>query len=149
MRGGNNLEWAMRSMRSRQGSPPSCAHLVLARARWQPVRRILACSAALLVWLATTAQRSPAQARPDFLTANIDSTASPRDDFFQYANGAWFKRNPIPDDVEGAWGVWKVVADDLDVRLRRISEDAAAKRTPRGSAEQLIGDFWFTAMDSV
>ena len=33
---------------------------------------------------------------PDPLAAHIDSTEKPGDDFFLYANGKWFKENPIP-----------------------------------------------------
>jgi putative endopeptidase len=102
--------------------------------------------AALTLWMATI-QPSAAQPKQDFLTANIDPTVSPREDFFQYANGEWFKRNPIPED-RGRWGIWSVVSEGIASRLRRISEEAATKKAPRGSIEQLIGDFWFTGMDS-
>jgi len=102
--------------------------------------------AALILWVATL-QPAAAQPKQDFLAANIDTTVSPQEDFFQYANGAWFKRNPIPEDA-GRWGIWSLAGEDIASRLRRISEEAATKKAPRGSIEQLIGDFWFTAMDS-
>ncbi|HTM25438.1 MAG TPA: M13 family metallopeptidase [Vicinamibacterales bacterium] len=90
---------------------------------------------------------SPTSAQQDVLTTNIDRTGSPRDDFFQYANGEWLKQHPIPDD-QARWGVANLISDDVYSQLRRISEDAAAKRGRRGSAEQLIGDFWATGMDA-
>jgi putative endopeptidase len=40
------------------------------------------------------------------------------------------------------------VVDEIVARQRRVSEVAAAKRAPRGSDEQLVGDFWFAGMDS-
>lgn len=94
-----------------------------------------------------SAQPLPAQARQDFLAANIDTTVSPGEDFFQHANGAWLKRNPIPED-EAIWAMESVTDEDLMSRLRRASEAAAASNAPRGSVEKLIGDFWFTGMDS-
>ena len=100
------------------------------------VTAILAVSSAL-PW--TTA------AQQDVLAA-IDRTGSPRDDFFQYANGEWLKRHPIPDD-QARWGVANLISDEVYSQIRRISEDAAAKSARRGSAEQLIGDFWATGMD--
>src|SRR6185436_12103704 len=109
---------------------------------------ILAIFVALIVSLALLAQPLTAQhSKQDFLAANIDRTVSPRDDFFQYANGEWLKRNPIPPD-QSSWGRSNVISEDLYARLRRVSEEAAAKKAPRGSSEQLIGDLWFTAMDA-
>ncbi len=86
-------------------------------------------------------------AQQDVLTAAIDRNASPRDDFFQYANGEWLERHPIPDD-QARWGVWNLVSDEVYSQIRRISEGAAAKTWRPGSAEQLIGDFWATGMDA-
>ena len=110
-------------------------------------RRLAACG--LLILSGSILVRPLAsQSRPDFLAANIDPTVSPRDDFFQYATGAWLKRHPIPPD-QGRWGVWNVVSDDLYARLRAASEAASASRARRGSVGQLIGDFWATGMDSI
>ena len=90
----------------------------------------------------------PAQMRPreDLLAANVDRTVSPGDDFYQYANGAWLKQHPLPDD-QARWGIGNVGSDEIYVQLRRISEAVAAQTAPRGSAEQLIGDFYATGMD--
>ena len=112
---------------------------------WHLMKPTVAFFAALILWMATV-QPSAAQSKQDFLAANIDPTVSPREDFFQYANGEWLKRNPIPDD-QGRWGIWNVVSEDVYARLRR-SEEAAAKNAPRGSVERLVGDFWFTGMDA-
>lgn len=89
-----------------------------------------------------------AQMRPreDVLAANVDSTVSPGDDFYQYATGAWLKQHPLPDD-QARWGIGNVASDEIYLQLRRISEAVAAKTAPRGSAEQLIGDFFATGMD--
>jgi hypothetical protein len=46
---------------------------------------------------AAQAQQLTAPAdKVDFIAANLDRSVSPGDDFFEYANGGWFKRNPIP-----------------------------------------------------
>jgi putative endopeptidase len=134
-------------MRSRHSVVLSRAHPAFARKWWQIPRRTIAFPAVLGMWMATSGQPLAAQAGKDFLTANIDSAVAPGEDFFQYANGLWLKSHPIPDNA-ARWGIWNVVSEDIDSRLRRISENAAAKKAPRGSLEQLIGDFWFTGMDS-
>jgi putative endopeptidase len=90
------------------------------------------------------ASPSPAE---DFLRANLDTTVSPGDDFFQYANGGWLKRNPIPAS-ESQWGIGNVVNDQLRTQLRTINEDAARSGGAPGSDQQKIGDFWTTGMDT-
>lgn len=85
--------------------------------------------------------------KPDVLAANIDSTVSPGTDFFQYANGGWIKKNPIPAD-QSSWGIAYLVMEENQTRLREISEKAAAANAAKGSAGQKIGDFWSMAMDS-
>ena len=49
---------------------------------------------------------------PDFLAANIDSSVRPGDDFFQFANGGWIKKTPIPA-AEGAWGIGNLVQEEI------------------------------------
>jgi putative endopeptidase len=97
----------------------------------------------------THAATAPAPAtKPDVVAANVDASVNPGDDFFDYANGAWLKAHPIPAS-EASWGIGKLVQEDLYGKLRKVSEDAAAKKDAApGSDEQKIGDFWSTAMDS-
>ena len=91
-----------------------------------------------------TSEKKPA---PDFLADNIDSTVNPASDFFDYANGAWIKKNPIPADQSG-WGIGYLVQEDIYTRLRDINEKAAATQSAAGSISQKIGDFWYSGMDS-
>lgn len=83
----------------------------------------------------------------DVLAINMDTTVSPSQDFFLYANGGWIKANPIPGD-QGSWGIGNLVIEENLARLRSISEKAAATKAAEGSSEQKIGDFWSVAMDS-
>ncbi|HEV7781616.1 MAG TPA: M13 family metallopeptidase [Chitinophagaceae bacterium] len=85
--------------------------------------------------------------KPDALAVNLDSTISPAEDFFQYANGGWIKNNPIPGE-QSAWGIGNLVIEENLKRLREISEKAATSNAAKGSSEQKIGDFWTMAMDS-
>lgn len=86
--------------------------------------------------------------KPDILAADIDSTVKPGDDFFEYANGGWIKRNPIPAD-QSSWGIGNLVIEENLKRLKEISEKSAAANAAKGSNDQKIGDFWAMAMDSV
>ena len=85
--------------------------------------------------------------KPDVVAANVDTTVNPSDDFFQFANGGWIKSNPIPEE-QSTWGIGNLVMEENMKRLKSISENAASASSKQGSADQLIGDFWHTGMDS-
>ena len=88
-----------------------------------------------------------ASVKPDAVAVNIDSTVKPGEDFFEYANGGWIKKNPIPDE-QSSWGIGNLVIEENLKRLREISEKSAHSNAAKGSPEQKIGDFWTLAMDS-
>ena len=91
-------------------------------------------------------QPQPAPPKQDFLAADMDTAANPGDDFFEYANGAWLKKNPIPA-TESSWGIANVLQEEIYVQLRTINENAAKSNAAPGTEEQKIGDFWTMAMD--
>jgi putative endopeptidase len=89
------------------------------------------------------------QITQDPLIAHIDTTVKPGDDFFQYANGRWFKENPIPAS-EAYNGLWRLIQDTINAQIRIMCESSAAlTNTEKGSNKQKIGDFFFTGMDSL
>ena len=100
----------------------------------------------VIVSIAASGASSQQQTPADVLAENVDPSVSPGTDFYRYAAGAWLKQHPIPDD-RVTWGISNVASDEIYLQLRRISEAAAAKTAPRGTAEQLIGDFFATGMD--
>lgn len=80
--------------------------------------------------------------------ANFDSTVAPSHDFFHFANGGWIKKNPIPAD-QIRWGSFSILNENNKKNLHQIVDDAAAKKdAPKGSVEQIVGDFYFSAMDT-
>jgi len=119
----------------------------LTRFAFAAVAAIAACSPAVTTTnSASSTASSPASG--DFLAANLDTSVSPAVDFFQYANGGWLKKHPIPAS-EAAWGIGNEVREQLYVNLRKINEQSAASAAAQGSDAQKIGDFWATAMDTV
>jgi len=78
-----------------------------------------------------------------------DTTMRPNQDFFHYANGGWINANPIPDD-QVRWGSFPILGEDNKKHLREIAEEAAKKTdSKKGSPEELVGDFYYSAMDTV
>lgn len=99
--------------------------------------------ASYISWLAlaliiASCNPSTTAVKPDFLTADIDSTVSPAEDFFSFANGGWIKRTPIPAEESG-WGLGNMVEEEIYVRLKKVNETASGG---------LVGDLWYSGMDS-
>lgn len=103
------------------------------------------CTVALLGIL--IASCSTSESKKDVLAVNMDTSVNPADDFFDFANGGWIKANKIPDD-ESSWSIGNVVVNENLNRLKLINEKAAATKAEAGTAEQKIGDFWKTAMNT-
>lgn len=84
----------------------------------------------------------------DPLLTNRDTTVNPSDNFFKYANGGWFKNNPIPSSEKGN-GIFRTIQDTINNQIKSICETSAEANAPKGSNKQKIGDFYASGMDSV
>lgn len=100
--------------------------------------------ALLLFWFLTVCALAQQPLR--FSTANMDMTANPCADFYQYACGTCMAKNPIPRD-QPAWGTFTVAADRNRAILRDILEKASNNNPQRSDVEQKIGDFYGSCMD--
>ena len=89
---------------------------------------------------------SLAQTGPGFSTANMDMTANPCLDFYQYACGTWMANNPVPPD-QSRWGTFDALGDRNRQVLRGILEKASVNDPKRDAVEQKIGDFYATCLD--
>ncbi len=68
-------------------------------------------------------------------------------DFFEFSNGAWRAINPIPPSMSRWSRRWQAGEESKD-RLKDILEESAAvKGAPKGSVDQLIGDFYGACMN--
>jgi putative endopeptidase len=83
---------------------------------------------------------------PSLDLSSMDKSIDPCVNFYQYACGAWQKKNPIPAD-QTSWGVYgKLYQDNLNF-LRGILEQASNSATQRDAVTQKIGDFYAACMD--
>ena len=79
--------------------------------------------------------------------ADINRDGNACVDFFDYANGAWRKENPIPDYMDRWSRRWQSGEVNKE-HVRGILDQVSARRDwPAGSAEQLAGDFYGACMD--
>ncbi|CAN5454182.1 M13 family metallopeptidase [soil metagenome] len=102
----------------------------------------------VFILLLVAGQSVYAQDSSDPLFLNRDLTIKPSDNFFLYANGGWFKKNPIPGDASSN-GIWKIIRDTINSQIKRVCEEAASElNAPEGSSKQMIGDFYMSGMDT-
>lgn len=81
--------------------------------------------------------------------ANMDLSVKPGDDFYEYASGAWIKKNPVPAK-ETRWGSFNELREFNSKAVRSLLEKAAAnKSAPAGSVSRRVGDFYTASMDSL
>jgi putative endopeptidase len=80
--------------------------------------------------------------------ADIDRSVDPCTDFYEFANGAWRKQNPIPAAMQRWSRRWQAGETAKD-RLKEILDEVTARRDwPASSVEQQIGDFYGGCMDT-
>lgn len=102
----------------------------------------------LLLGLSTTAALAQ-ELRSGVNPEQLDPAVSPCDNFYQFAAGGWMKANPMPE-TESRWGSFNVLAKQNDAKIKLILDGLVQAKTPaaKGSTEQLVGDFYRSALDT-
>src|SRR5437868_14661615 len=78
---------------------------------------------------------------------SIATTVRPCQNFYEYANGHWLERNPIPAD-RSSWGAGSELYEKNLAVLHKILETVAKDTSaPPGSAARKVADFYRTGMD--
>ena len=99
-------------------------------------------------WLCSAvAFASDAPALRGVEAGDIDRSVEPCTDFYEFANGAWRAANPIPPSMarwSRRWAAGEAAKDQLKAILDEVS---SSTKWPKGSVEQLIGDFYAACMD--
>jgi endothelin-converting enzyme/putative endopeptidase len=84
---------------------------------------------------------------PSVHLEDMDKSANACTDFYQYANGSWRAKNPIPPSMSRWSRRWQA-GEESKSELKGILEAVGERHDwRRGSPEQLIGDFYGACMD--
>jgi putative endopeptidase len=103
----------------------------------------------LCLFLASAAVLAQEGGQKGIELADMNRSVEACSDFFEFSNGAWRAINPIPPSMSRWSRRWQAGEESKD-RLKGILEEAAAvKNPPRGSIDQLIGDFYGACMNEV
>jgi putative endopeptidase len=112
---------------------------------WQVLRAL-----ALTFGLATSAAAQgavPMQSTP-LDPANLDRSVSACTDFYQFANGGWVKRNPVPA-AYSRWGSFDQLQENNQSNLLTILRSAAANGNAQASQDlRKLGVYYSSCMDS-
>ena len=102
---------------------------------------------ALLMTFAPAAAFAQSAPLKSIYVEDINKSVDPCDNFFDYANGAWRAANPIPASMSKWSRRWQAGEQNKD-SLKIILDDVSQKLDwPKGSVEQLIGDYYGACMN--
>lgn len=80
--------------------------------------------------------------------ADMDTTVSPADDFYRFANGGWLDRTEIPGD-EGRWSAFNELRESNNAVLLNVLNTARESgKYQQGSDEMKAFTYYQVAMDS-
>lgn len=112
------------------------------------VPRALALTFALATPSAAQMSAVPIQSTP-LDPANLDRSVSACTDFYQFANGGWVKRNPVPA-AYSRWGSFDQLSETNQSNLLTILRSAAASGNSQANEDlKKLGVFYSSCMDSV
>lgn len=85
---------------------------------------------------------------PGINLSYIDSSVSPRNDIYKFANGKWLATQKIPAS-DGSWGSFNEINERNVANLKALMLDVSKDtKAVAGSNNQKLRDFYLTAIDS-
>lgn len=79
---------------------------------------------------------------------NLDTTAAPGTDFYEYACGGWMKAHPLTAEYS-RFGSFDQLGENNNEQLRGLIEGVAAQKNAPGSIAEKIAMMYNSVMDSV
>ena len=78
---------------------------------------------------------------------NLDTTANPVDDFYQYACGGWMQKHPMTAEY-ARYGSFDKLAEENQARLKEIITGVGTQHNTSGSIPDKIATLYRLGMDS-
>lgn len=79
--------------------------------------------------------------------ANMDTTASPVEDFYQYATGGWCASHPL-DSVHSRYGSFDKLGEDNNEMVNKLIDSISKAQNEKGSTGYQIATLYNLGMDS-
>ena len=101
-----------------------------------------------MMMIASAPLAGMAQDKAGIIESNLDRSANPAEDFYQFATGGWQKANPLPA-AYSRFGSFDQLQENNNKRINGILSELLKKNYAKGTVEQKLSDFYKLAMDSV
>ena len=101
-----------------------------------------------MMMIASAPLAGMAQGKAGIIESNLDRSANPAEDFYQFATGGWQKANPLPA-AYSRFGSFDQLQENNNKRINGILSELLKKSYSKGTVEQKLSDFYKLAMDSV
>ena len=100
-----------------------------------------------MMMLAAMPLAADAQNKSGLVMSDLDKTAKPADDFYQFATGGWQKSHPLPA-AYSRYGSFEKLAEDNNKRINSILAELEKKTYKKGTIERKLSDFYKMALDA-
>ena len=101
----------------------------------------------IMISLLSFAACAPKSGAPALDLTDLDTTASPKVDFYQYATGGWQAKNPLKPEFS-RFGSFDAIAERTRENLNQLFESMTTLEAKPGTVEQKISDLYKMALDS-
>ena len=90
---------------------------------------------------------APKSGAPALDLTDLDTTASPKVDFYQYATGGWQQKNPLRPEFS-RYGSFDAIRERTQENLNALFESMTTLEAKPGTIDQKISDLYKMALDS-